>query len=75
MPPFIANALVAPIQRVSLEYLRWIMREHALLIGLVAVYWLAALGVSSFYNRPNNLLPNLSGTFGAIWFSSMGPCY
>jgi hypothetical protein len=61
MPSFIENVLVAPIQRVSLDHLRWIMREHALLIGLVAVYWLAALGVSSFYNLPNNLLPNLLG--------------
>lgn len=61
MPSFIANVLAAPIQRVSSDYLRWIMREHALLIGLVAVYWLAALGVSSFYNLPNNLLPNLLG--------------
>lgn len=61
MPPFIANVLVAPIQRVPLDYLRWVAREHALLIGLVAVYWLAALGVAHVYGLPGKLIPNLLG--------------
>lgn len=61
MPPIIANVLVAPIQRVPLDYLRWVVREHALLIGLVVVYWLAALGVARVYHLPSNLVPNLLG--------------
>lgn len=61
MPPFIANVLAAPIQRVPLDYLRWVGREHALLVGLVAAYWLAALGVAHAYGLPGNLIPNLLG--------------
>ena len=61
MPSFGTNELAAPVQGVSLDFLREILREHGLLIGLVAVYWLAALVVSNFYNLPNHLLPNLLG--------------
>lgn len=59
MPPFIANVLAAPIQRFSLGELRWILREHALLIGLVCVYWLGASILADFYELPHRLLPNL----------------
>lgn len=61
MPPFIANVLVAPIQRVPVDYLRWVAREHALLVGLVAVYWLAALSMVTAYRLPESLLLSLPG--------------
>lgn len=61
MPSFIADAIAAPAPRVSPDDLRGILREHALLIGLVAAYWVAALAVSSYYKLPNDLLANLSG--------------
>jgi len=53
MPFFGTSELAAPVRGVSLNYLREILREHGLLIGLVIVYWLAALGVSNFYNLSN----------------------
>jgi hypothetical protein len=38
MPSFGTNELAAPVQGVSLDYLREILRDHSLLIGLVVVY-------------------------------------
>lgn len=61
MPSFIAAMVAMPLQRLSVDHLLWTLREHALLIGLITVYWIAALGVSSFYNLPHKLLPNLLG--------------
>lgn len=66
MPSSNADVLAAPIRSVSPGYWRWVLREQAVLIGLVAAYWLAALMVSDFYDLPHRLLPNFTGYASAL---------
>jgi hypothetical protein len=64
------NEVLVQAPATSALTLREIMREHALLIGLVVVYWFFALTVSSSFHLPHKLWPSFWG-YAALVFTPL----